>query len=649
MSDQPVPVAILKKYWGYDTFRGVQEAIVKNVLDKRDTLAILPTGGGKSVCYQIPAVCFSGLTIVISPLIALMQDQVDGLKSRGISATFINSHLSFQEAERRWQNAEHGHYRLLYLAPERCDSDIFKARASRLNVQLLAVDEAHCISEWGPDFRPSYRRLAEAAEVMGRPPIIAVTATATPEVRKDIVEQLGLREPQIFVQGFDRKNIIPSVFHTPAKFEKLEEILKAVPGTSIVYVTTRRAAESWAERLSAAGFPAEAYHGGMSAVDRLDVQERWQRDETRVIVATNAFGMGIDKPNVRLVVHVNLPPSLEAFYQEAGRAGRDGKKAYSVLLFSDNDIADLRSFIEESRPTTKLIQQVYDSTLSMARIAIGSPASDPFTQDARKVAEVLKVSPLAVRAATETLLRNGIWEQVSLQDGHGLIRLQVSAEQLKAHADNVSSKRLSKFIQDVMRGVDVEAYQDWAELDLDALKRQTGLERVHLLRGLNFLEGHQLLWFLAPGEGERFRMSQARSKQVMLDFNALNKNRMQALHRFEAMVRYARGLTCRRHHLLAYFGESSPERCGRCDVCTGRHRPAVITQEDEAHLRAVLEHIRNDDPPEQWLVRDDIPLYRLYGLTDWLVNDGYIRPVDVLSQRFELTAKGDQFIKRYRH
>jgi len=632
----------LLRHWGHAAFRPGQREAVEAVLAGEDVLAVLPTGGGKSVCYQVPAVVLGGLTVVVSPLIALMEDQVAGLRARGVAATYITSAVAHRDAEQRWTDAEFGKYRLLYLAPERLETETFRQRAARLPVRLLAVDEAHCISEWGQDFRPAYRRLGEAAEVLGRPPVAALTATATPEVRRDIIEQLGLRTPRVVVRGFDRPNVVPSVFHTGAKVEKLREVLAAVPGTGIVYAGTRQGAEDWARRVRDLGATAEPYHAGLPAARRAEVQARWQAGETQVIAATNAFGMGIDKPDVRFVVHVDVPPSLEAYYQEAGRAGRDGETSYAVALFTESDAETARRFADEGHPAPRTVQAVYDAALSRAQVALGAAAPGPFVLEVEAVAQQVGCSPLAVRAAADALVRAGVWEPLRLGDARGLLRFCVPADALRRQAE-AAQPALAGFLDALLRAVHADAFHGWTDMDLRALERRTRLPRARLLKGLDFLAARGLLAYCAPGEGLRFHLVEPRTRQVVLDRAALDGARQRSARRLEETLRYFRAVTCRRRFLLAYFGEGAPERCGRCDVCLGRHRPATVTPADEGHLRAILAHVGAGDPPAAWLPGTELPPHRVAGLADWLVHEGHLRVVDPLTETFALTARGERF------
>jgi ATP-dependent DNA helicase RecQ len=646
-------VAMLRKYWGHDDFRPGQWAAIEALLAGNDALAVLPTGGGKSVCYQVPAVLCGGLTVVVSPLIALMRDQVAGLSARGVPATFIDSSLPYHEVEQRWTNAEFGRYRLLYLSPERTESETFLARAPRLPATLLAVDEAHCISEWGHDFRPSYLRLAEAAEVLGRPPIIAVTATATPEVRRDIIDRLGLDAPRVVVRGFDRPNVVPSVFHTLDKRTKALEVIEGVGGCGIVYAGTRRGTERWAETLREAGIAAEAYHAGLDTAARTAVQERWQRGETRVIAATSAFGMGIDKPDVRFVLHVELPPTVEAYYQEAGRGGRDGERAYAVLLFADRDAAAACSFAEEGHPEAAVVQQVYATVCNLAQLPIGSEPDGPMGIDVDAVAAATEQSPLAVRAAVAALERAGVWETMAGHRHRGLVRFRQPAERVRDYADGLGNRALADFVRDLLRSVHAEAFSGWSDLDLRALEDRTGLSRARLLRGLDFLVEHELLVYVAPGDpgsgpGRAIRVTLAgpRTERVLLDAEALQASRRRALARLDDIVRYARSITCRRHFLLSYFGERSPERCGACDICLGRHRPDVVTPAEEPLLRRLLGHVARGDDRSGWLAGEALPPHRVDGLADWLVHEGYLRVADPLAGTLALTDAGQRFVAR---
>ena len=640
--------AALRRHWGHDRFRDGQWEAIEAVLDGDDVLAILPTGGGKSVCYQVPAVLNEGLTLVVSPLIALMQDQVAGLKARGVAAAFINSTLSAREIDQRWTDAEFGRYRLLYVAPERLQTDVFLARAERLKVSLLAVDEAHCISEWGHHFRPSYLQIAEARARLGNPPTMAVTATATPDVRRDIVRHLALRSPRQVVKGFDRPNLVWSLFRTENKSAKVLEVVRGVPGSGVVYAATRRGTEEWAARLEGEGASAAAYHGGLKSDVRARRQEAWLRGETRLMVATNAFGMGIDKADVRFVIHVDVPGTLEAYYQEAGRAGRDGKAAYAVLLFQSGDEATQRALIEDGYPDAGAIRAVYDAACSLAQVPIGALPDGPVTVDAEKTARVAGLGLGKAKRAVEALIRQEVWQTLPAHRHRGYVRFETSAEAVRRYADGLQNPALARFVDALLRTIHADAFSDWRDLDVRLLQRRTGLERDRLVKGLAFLEERGLLRWQPPGAATLVQFAEPRTARLPVDDVAVRRARRRAERQLDHMLRYARSVTCRRRFLLAYFGEASPERCGRCDVCLGRHRAVVVTPADEPVMRHLLDQIGQGTPRDAWFENVEAPPpHHLDGLLDWLFQEGYLRADDPLEEAYRLTSKAEAFMKQW--
>ena len=639
-------LAALRQTWGYDAFRDGQREAVGAVLAGRDTLAVLPTGGGKSLVYQVPALVRPGVVLVVSPLVALMRDQVEALGRRGVRAAAVHAGLGPRKTDELWTGAEHGLYRVLYLTPERLETDLFRARAPRLDVSLLAVDEAHCVSEWGHDFRPAYRRIADARPLLsdagGAPtPVVAVTATATPEVRRDIVEQLGLRDAAQIVQGFDRPNLVWSVHHTADKSGQVRRVFEGTGGAGLVYAGTRTGTEAWARRLRGAGLSAEAYHAGLDRDTRDAVQDRWLRDETRIVVATSAFGMGIDKPDVRAVVHVALPPTLEAYYQEAGRAGRDGQTAYAALVVSPGDDRLPRSFATEGHPGADAIRAVYDAAASLGQVALGDQPEAPVRLDAALVAEVADVSRATVRAATARLAAEGVWAASEPREGTVALRLD-GAEPLRRFADG-AAPRLADFATALLRALPPSAYDGWATLRVEPLAAAVGLAPERTVAGLEFLAARGLL-HLDAGDGLRVRWLAPRTRKVPLDASALRAARRVAEARVDAVVDYANAPGCRRQFLLAYFGERAPGRCGRCDVCLGRRRPDLITPADEQALGALLRAIGAEG--EAARVPTDPPPERTQALTDWLVHQGLVQLADPLSRRFELTPAGQRRLAR---
>lgn len=631
----------LRAYWGYEQFRDGQRAIVEAVLAGRDVLGVLPTGGGKSVCYQVPALVLGGLTLVVSPLIALMHDQVSALQARGIPAASLDSTRSFAQTEQTWLDAEAGRFRLLYLSPERLETDVFAARAPRLDVRLLAVDEAHCISEWGPQFRPAYRRIAAAREILGGPPVVALTATATPQVRRDIAEHLALQDPLRLVHGFDRPNLTFSVFTTENKRERLSAVLDGVPGSGVVYAATRKEVETWAAWLAGRGESVAQYHAGLPAQARAKAQADWLEGRARVIVATNAFGMGIDKPDVRFVVHVGLSGSLESYYQEAGRAGRDGERGHAILLTTPSDADTQRQLLESGHPSPKQVQAVHETALSLAQVATGSFVEDPIPVDVAKVAQVVGIGTGAVRTALTLAERVGAWNVVEPRAHRTTLRFERSPAALRTYRDGLGSPALAAFVDVLLRAVPSEAFTAWHEVDLRALARRSELAESRVSQGLAFLEKQGVLRVLASDSGPRLVMQEPRAQHLAVDANALRSAQSRAEHRLEAMLRYARGITCRRHFLLGYFGEASPERCGQCDVCLGRHAAPVITPEDTPALRGILEGVA-----ETGAIPGAHTDTRLGARLNYLVREGLLAVTEPLAGRYALTERGERMLAR---
>lgn len=627
--------------WGYPSFRAGQAAIIEAVLAGRDVMGILPTGGGKSLCYQVPAVLFDGLTLVISPLIALMQDQVEGLERRGIRAAALNSAMSRREREQCLVNAEHGLYDVLYVAPERLTMPMFQARADELNVALLAVDEAHCVSEWGHHFRPDYKEIAPAREALGHPPMLAVTATATPEVRGDVQELLDLRDPKVVVQGFDRPNLVWSVFQTANKRDKLRDVLGGVPGCGIVYASTRRHVEMWTDWLQNEGISAAGYHGGMDSGRRTAAQQQWIQDEVRVIVATNAFGMGIDKPDVRFVVHVDLPSSLEAYYQEAGRAGRDGERAYAVLLYQPPDADTQEALIEAGHPSVKEIQAVYSGICNVGQVPLGSLPDAPLTVDMKAVQRVTDLHASKIRTAIDMLERADAWQRLPNRRHRGWIRFRQAASDIRTYARAQSNTALQRFVLDLIRGVHADAYARWWPLDMEQLERRMEVPRARIHKGLDYLAQRDLLEWRAPGRAIHLELLRPRAKQWPVPGDAVAAARQRAEERLDAMINYAESTTCRRQQLLAYFGEAS-DPCGKCDVCLGRHDPDPVTPSDRGELQSVLGAIAQDEPMDAWLPGQ--PPYRARRLLRWLVHEGYVQPPSPHATTYALTTSGRRFL-----
>ncbi|OZC04604.1 hypothetical protein BSZ36_05530 [Rubricoccus marinus] len=648
MPDAPAAsLDVLRQRWGYSAFRPGQAEAIGAVCEGRDVLAVLPTGGGKSLVYQVPALVRPGVALVVSPLIALMRDQVDALHARGVRAAMAHGGLSRRDQEQLWTDAEFGRYQLIYLTPERLQTDLFQSRAPRLPVSLLAIDEAHCISEWGHDFRPAYRRIASARGLLTtasgeRSPVVAVTATATPEVRRDIVAQLELQDPELVVRGFDRPNLVWSVLHAENKAQTVLDVFEGVPGPGLIYAGTRKATEQWARRLAAAGMSAEAYHAGLAPEARTNVQRRWIAGETRVIAATSAFGMGIDKADVRAVVHTALPPTVEAYYQEAGRAGRDGERAYCALVIGPRDEALPRAMAANSHPSPAQVQAVYEAAGSLAGLAIGSEPDGPTRVDPSRLATLASVPEPLARAALQHLAEQGAWSIRDARPDRVRVRVHQTAPALLAYAE-MQKPPLARFITALLRTLPPEAFGDGADVRLEKLTRATELSEPRVLAGLDFLQQREIV-STTRGAGVDLVWAASRATSAPIDAAALARGQRRASRGLDHVVRYAQSVGCRRQHLLAYFGESAPSRCGRCDVCLGRHRPAAVTPEDESDLITILGAVERDEPRASWL--PDTSPRRRNALADWLLAEGLLDLAEPLADVYALTPKGLKALRR---
>ncbi|WP_276496445.1 RecQ family ATP-dependent DNA helicase [Pontibacter litorisediminis] len=581
---------ILKTYWGYDTFRPLQEEIISSVLAGQDTLALLPTGGGKSICFQVPAMAMEGVCLVITPLIALMKDQVENLKKRGISAVAVYAGMSRREIDVALDNCVYGGVKFLYLSPERLLTDLFQERVKRMKVGLLAVDEAHCISQWGYDFRPPYLQLAELREVLPQAPLIALTATATEQVKQDIQVKLRFPRPNVFQKSFARANLSYSCLPTEDKANRLLEILQRMPGQSIVYVRSRRQTVEMAKFLQSRRISAAAYHAGLKFEERSKVQQQWVEDKVRVMVATNAFGMGIDKPDVRLVVHLDLPESLEAYYQEAGRAGRDEKYAYATLLLGPNDVAELQRKVEEAHPPVEFIRRVYQCLANYYQLAVGSGQFSSFDFDVADFAKQYKLNPLEAHHAVKRLEQEG---HVQLNESYYMpSRLMLALENTELYSFQLKNPEHDKLIQLILRMYGGEAFVNFVKvrerkmaelLKVPEQELRRKLEYLHRLQVINYEPQHDSpqLVFTAPRE---------EASRVVLNTKKLNTLRERALQQAKEMGRYVQTENrCRTQLLLEYFGEISDACCRICDYCLAERKKKREGVE-ESQLRAkVLE------------------------------------------------------------
>lgn len=582
--------SILKKYWGYDAFRPPQDQIIDAVLKKTDTIALLPTGGGKSVCYQVPAMIFSGKTIIISPLIALMQDQVDNLFSRGIIAKALNANLHFKEIEAILDNFVFGDLRMLYISPERIGSEVFMTRMLKANISLIAVDEAHCISQWGYDFRPSYFNIPKLREILPKVPILALTATATPQVLKDISERLELKSPSIFQKSFSRDNLGLTVIKGDDKKNELLRILSRVKGCCIIYVRNRRETLEISQWLIAHGITCVSYHGGMDRDTREKNQAAWMHNHVRMIVCTNAFGMGIDKPDVRLVIHLDLAPSIEEYYQEAGRAGRDGKESHAVTLVDESDITDAIQNFNEQFPSLEIISGTYDRLCRFFKVAYGSGMMESYDFSILDFSDFVAIPVKKVFHIIRILEKEGwITTSEAFKEPSKLMILASSVD-LEYLEKNASQK--SKIITHLLRKYE-GLFIDYVKIDENRVAQELGMEASKLVQIIQILKNEGLIGYSPRASVPQLTFTQSRPQpeSFSIDKKSYFQRKKMAEDRLNAMVKYVNNeAICRQKVIVDYFGEKGKE-CGKCDICLGANSAALTQDETQKVLNHLIKTI----------------------------------------------------------
>ncbi|MEM0941888.1 MAG: ATP-dependent DNA helicase RecQ [Bacteroidota bacterium] len=560
-----VPVEILKQYWGYTSFRSMQEEIIQSVLDGKDTLALLPTGGGKSICFQVPALALDGICIVVSPLIALMKDQVEQLNQRGIKAVAVFSGMKRREVDIALDNCIYGDYRFLYVSPERLKTTLFIERAKQMKISLLAIDEAHCISQWGYDFRPPYLEIADFKNELHVSKVIALTATATKEVKEDIISKLEMNDPQIFQKSFARANLSYSAFELENKEQKLLDILNNVQGTSVVYVRSRKRTKEIADVLTRNQISADYYHAGLSGKERSNKQDAWIYNRIRVMVATNAFGMGIDKPDVRTVIHLDLPDTLEAYYQEAGRAGRDERKAYAVVIFHQQDILELKERTERNTVSFEQLKRTYQSLSNYYKLAIGSHAfsSFPFRYD-----QFIKTYNLQVIETYSALKKLGDEGLIQLTDGFfeasKLIFLLNKSETYKYQVAHPKLDPLIKTLLRLYGGGVFNSYLKIKEKDISALLKT---DEKHVRQWLRFLADQKVIDYQSAIDSPTITFLTPRMdpEQLPIDSRQIAWRSKLAKKKAKAVIDYLQTQNCRTQVFQRYFDEDTSITCGICD------------------------------------------------------------------------------------
>ncbi|MFN0048301.1 MAG: ATP-dependent DNA helicase RecQ [Cytophagales bacterium] len=560
------PSEILQKYWGYSTFREPQLDIINSILNKKDTLALMPTGGGKSICFQIPGLLLGGLTLVITPLVALMKDQVGQLKKREIRAAYIDAGMKRNEVEVILENTALNCYDFLYISPERLQSDRFFQRLASFNVKLLAVDEAHCISQWGYDFRPSYLKIAKIRDIYPEIPIVAVTATATPDVAQDIVVRLQMLDAQVFRKSFARANLSYSVFEVEDKNKKALEILKNVPGSSVVYVRSRKKTKIIADGLLKAGMSASYYHAGLSYEERSLKQEQWIKGKTRIMVATIAFGMGIDKPDVRTVIHIDIPDSLEAYYQEAGRAGRDEKKAYAVALFSTKDIDLQNEQIKQQYPDIEYIKKVYQALANYLQVATGG-SDQSFDFDLVDFQTVFKLDIKSTFFALKHLEQQGLI--VFNESFYQPSALFVPDHEL-LYQFQVANAKYDGFVRTILRIYGGEIYTDFVVISEKVLAEKLKVDVSIIVMFLQTIDKAGILIYKQQKDAPQISFVGERYALANLPFDSkyYHFRKGRAAKNLLSVHEYlSKKVQCRTLSIQHYFGEATEKACGVCDYC----------------------------------------------------------------------------------
>lgn len=583
---------ILKQYWGYSDFRDLQEDIINSIGEGKDTLGLMPTGGGKSITFQVPALAKEGICIVVTPLIALMKDQVQNLKSRGIKAVAIYSGMTRKEILISLENCIFGDYKFLYISPERLDTEIFQLKLRSMKVSMITVDESHCISQWGYDFRPAYLKIADIRNLLPGIPVLALTATATPEVVKDIQERLHFAKENVFRMSFERKNLAYIVRQTDNKQDELLHILSKVPGTAIVYARSRKRTKETAEILRKAGISADFYHAGLNNEAKDLRQKQWQTGEFRVIVATNAFGMGIDKADVRLVVHVDLPDSPEAYFQEAGRAGRDGQKAYAVILYSKSDKTTLNKRISDTFPEKEYIKQIYEHLNFYYQMAMGDGLGRMYDFSLEQFCRNFKHFPVPADGALKILSQAGYIEYTDEQDNASRLIFTVGRDELYKFRE--MGPEVEALLQAILRSY-TGIFTDYAYINENSLATRLNLTQQRIYEILIFLTKRRIIDYIPRKKTPYIIYTRERVelRHLHIPKEVYEERKERYVKRINAMIEYVTAdNACRSRMLLRYFGEKNDHNCGQCDICLQKNESGLRQSEfDElaSQIFAILE------------------------------------------------------------
>ncbi len=607
---EPTIHQILQQYWQYSAFRPLQEDIIQSVLAGQDTLALLPTGGGKSICFQVPALLKPGICLVVSPLIALMKDQVEQLHKRNIPAVAIHAGLNKHEIDIALDNCVFGSIKFLYLSPERLQTDIFRERVKRMQVNLIAVDEAHCISAWGYDFRPAYLQLAALREILPNISVIALTATATEIVKKDIQEKLLFRNGQVFQQSFARANLSYSCLFTEDKNSRLLGILNNVTGSAVVYVRSRRQTVETAKWLQGRGILAGSYHAGLSHTDRSRAQQQWIDNKLRVIVATNAFGMGIDKPDVRLVVHLDLPETLEAYYQEAGRAGRDERYAYAVILVGPPDAEDLTAKITEAHPPVDALKRVYQALANYYQLAVGSGEMSTFDFQIEDFTRTYQLKALETHHAIRKLEAEGLLQLSEAYYSPSKVLFAVGHEEL--YKFQVAHPEYDVLLKTLLRVYGGNIYTAFVKIAERQLSKYLNIPETAVRKALQQLHQRGIVEYVPQREAPQLLFTTPRysAENIPLNTKKLTQLRTTALEKALAVQQYLQTTNrCRTQLLLAYFGEISDQACRICDYCLARKKARRREQNETTLQNQVMTYLAEKPLHPKMLTAKFAPQY----------------------------------------